>query len=478
MTKQYKGIDIDQMIERGEVDTDTLIAVEDSSDKLRREAEPDAYALTYEEATLIRKAANILGLFHIQDTTSNTNLEFMDKLNSLLDENDIPVNKILDIAERVFNSNWYTLRLVATASPSAEHLAYEIYGRIDGKLSQRVVDNSEWRAYDHTSSERKRRQQLNLPDGTQFIYAGEYETLDILYYYYHTDTDDDIASLRTYRLTDIIYPIDPINNKIWNSIWRINGFHPGKRIAIDTSKANSKARIEVLVSIDWDVVEEDTTITKKLDDFDKLVYTIMSNFYRSGQEVMTLAMIYGTMYDGKQPGKSDRQKLNDSITKMSTAHIYIDNKQEVNNHLDYPEFIYDASLLPMERVRVMLNGEIVDGAIHLLREPPAFTFSVNRNEITTLKRSLLQPPISKTVENLSIQDYLLRRIVYAKGRGSKKILYKTVAKECGITSTKQKQRLPDKIRRFMEHFISNGSIVGAEYDDTSVTVTFTPKKKG
>ena len=83
---------------------------------------------------------------------------------------------------------------------------------------------------------------------------------------------------------------------------------------------------------------------------------------------------------------------------------------------------------------------------------------------------MLQANVSKTAQNVKIEDYLLRRIGQARQRGNRKILFSSVCEQCRATTTKQRQRVPDKVKRYMDHFIAIGEIDGAEYDDRSVTV--------
>ena len=82
----------------------------------------------------------------------------------------------------------------------------------------------------------------------------------------------------------------------------------------------------------------------------------------------------------------------------------------------YNHFRYDAALLPLERMQAIVNGQTVDSAFHLFREPPLITFAKERKQVTTIERKVLQTPISKTNQNLLIEDYLLERSTFQEKR--------------------------------------------------------------
>ena len=180
------------------------------------------------------------------------------------------------------------------------------------------------------------------------------------------------------------------------------------------------------------------------------------------------------------PNTEDLQKINDSLTKMGAARVYLDNAQEVQVNKKYARFKYDASLLPFERISAYINGQLVESAIHLFREPPLITFARERGQITGLTRQLLESPISKTDANLQLEDYLLERIGHMKSPKSKaprKMLFSTIYERCGITTKKQRQRAPEKIRRYLDHYNKCGWIAGYTMDKDGVTIQIPPTKE-
>lgn len=272
------------------------------------------------------------------------------------------------------------------------------------------------------------------------------------------------------KRADLIeYPLDKING----TIWRLLEADAGGQLAIKAEKTGSKKQVNIIYSIDFDSLGKDVTITKRLTTFDKRVYIAISALYNAGNNVITLSQIYYAMgYTGK-PGKSDLTKINDAISKMAGAKVYVNNADETVHGYKYAKFIYDGSLLPLERFAAVVNGKLADAAIHIFREPPVITFAKQRGQITTIEAKLLQSPMSKTVSNLQIDDYLIERICKAqrnKKTGSAKILYATVYSHAGITTKKQKQRAPEKIERYLEHYKKCGKITRYVMGEDGITV--------
>lgn len=270
------------------------------------------------------------------------------------------------------------------------------------------------------------------------------------------------------------YPLDKPNSKIWNLLTTADE-NGQLSFAIDTAKKGSGKEALIYYSIDFAALESlpELNITKQLTPFDKRVYIIAAALFNAGNEVITATQIYKADHD-KQPNDKDLKKINDSLTKMGAAHIFIDNKQEISINKKYPKFKYDASLLPFERMSAYINGQLAEAAIHLLREPPLITFARERKQITTIDRQLLLAPVSKTDANLRIEDYLIERISHMKSphsRAPRKLLYATIFENCGITEKKQRQRAPEKIRRFLDYYIKCELIKGYAETKEGITIT-------
>ena len=237
-------------------------------------------------------------------------------------------------------------------------------------------------------------------------------------------------------------------------IWHLLEYNTDGQITLakyNVSKKGSKNTIDILYSLDFSKLEN-VSITRKLEPYDKRVYLAIAATFNQGHDVMSYQQIYNGMgYKGRM-GASDIKKINTSISKMSGAHLYIDNLAESNAY-KYDRFKYDGALLPMERIQAIVNGQTADAVIHIFREPPMVSFARERKQITTVDIKLLDTPLNKTNDNIELEDYLIEEIArIKKGSRSNKMLYKTIYENTNIKTAKQKQRAPKKIKRLLDHY--------------------------
>lgn len=257
------------------------------------------------------------------------------------------------------------------------------------------------------------------------------------------------------RASTIEYPLDKPNSIIWNLLER----DTAGQVSFNMAKHGSKKAVPAYYSINFDELGDGITITKRLLPSDKRTYIAVSALFNAGNNIITLSQIHYAMGNTGRPSKQQLKKINDSITKMTTARIYFDNGEEATEY-KYPHFSYDGSLLPLERGTATVNGQLSDAAIHIFREPPLISFAKQRKQITTIDVKLLQSPLSKTDENLLIDDYLLERISKAKNSKSKscRILLKTLYDHADIVTPKQKTRAPEKINTYLQYYKEQGFI--------------------
>lgn len=270
------------------------------------------------------------------------------------------------------------------------------------------------------------------------------------------------------RAKDVEYPLDKVNAQIWNLLEK----DTRGQVALKAEKSGSKKPLTIYYSVDFDKLGEDITITKRLTSYDKRVYIAVSALFNAGNNVISLTQIYYAMGYTGNPGKTDLERINGAVTKMTSARIYVNNEQEASIY-NYPKFVYDGSLLPIERTTVSVQGSLADAAIHIFREPPVISFAKQRKQITTVNVELLQSSISKTEANLLIEDYLIERIARSKaGKQPRRILYKTLYEKARATTSKQRQRIPDKVRRYLEHYQKCGLISRFTMEADGITVYF------
>ena len=267
----------------------------------------------------------------------------------------------------------------------------------------------------------------------------------------------DYPATRARRADIVAYPLDKVNSTVWNMLQETTGRQT--KLALKAEKDGSEKQLNIYYSIDFEELETaGLKITKRLTPFDKRVYIAIAALYNAGNKVITLTQIHYAMGNTGRPAAAHLQKINDSVTKMRSANVFIDTLEESQVY-NYPRFKYEDYLLPVARTTAIVNGKIADAAIHIKGEPPIMTFARQRKQITTITVKVLQSPLSKTDANLLIDDYLIERIGRAKHTGKGlKILYSTLYEKAQITTKNQRARAPEKIETYLKHYKACGLI--------------------
>ena len=274
-------------------------------------------------------------------------------------------------------------------------------------------------------------------------------------------------------LSAMMYPLDKVNSCVWTLP---EGDY--KKLKLKAEEAGAKKPVTIYYSIDYDgLAETGFNLAKRLTQYDKLLYTALGSMYAAGNEILTLNQIYRNMGNDGRMGGNDKLKMLESITKMATAKIQIDNAEEIAAKYNYEAVKYTGVLLPAEMIEATTRGGDVDAAVHLFREPPLMSFARSRKQITAVPMAALCGGISKTQDNLAIRDYLISRIGHMKnGKSPRKILLQTILKSTGIEGKKNIQRVPEKVEKILAHFRSVGYIAGYEMQSDSVSIVLNPSE--
>ena len=285
-------------------------------------------------------------------------------------------------------------------------------------------------------------------------------------------------------IPELQYMMDKGNRNLWGPIWNTLASSPPGQQTFLFNMANSedkrlKIDLPLMVSINFNELNG-IQVTKKLTSFDKRVYTAVASLYNAKNENLPVQTIYKHMGYKGRAGTTDKEKIRNSLLKMMGALITIDNSAEASRY-NYPLYRYHGALLQAEMIeKCEVNGGIADAVIHILKEPALMAFARGRDQIATVSLEMLQTPLSKTEENLSIEDYLIWRIKRAKHKkthGSHKINYTKIFEATGIPTEpktdadrKRKNRAPGKIKELLDYYRQIGEISRHNEQKDNVTI--------
>lgn len=288
------------------------------------------------------------------------------------------------------------------------------------------------------------------------------------------------------RANDVTYPVDKPNSNIWNLADGISA------VQFDmTAKKDNKSPVMALYSITFtdDNILKEANMSKRLSPFDKLVYMAVWSSAKMNQHssyyVTTLSQIYYTMGNTSKPSHDQLARIYDSMRKMRSANVTLNNQQEHERYKNIPpSSLLDAPLLPFEASSMYTNGKLTDTGIVLYREPPLITFARQRKQLSAVPIKYMQIPLNRTDENIAIDDYLKVRILReANKRETNKhtrdfrIIYETLFEKCGITERRSKSRTKNKIKALLDFYKKNSFIENYTVQSDGVKITLQSKKR-
>lgn len=276
----------------------------------------------------------------------------------------------------------------------------------------------------------------------------------------------DVSSL---KLEKIGYPVDKVNNNLWGNL------PIGKPVKLkaESDKDNRKGKTaDIITMLNFEELDG-VKISRPLTIYDKRVFIAVANLVNEGQYILTPTMIDKAMGATTKTNAADKEKILESLAALVRARVTIDNTTEAKLY-GYERIKGDFPLLAASIVTAYIDGQLTEGALQVAELPKLFQFSINREQVTTIPIKLLESPISKTKANMTLEDYLIKRISQMNNPKKKvphKILLSTLYEKCDIKERKQRARLvKDKLPALLSHYVKTGYIKSYTLDSTHITI--------
>lgn len=276
-------------------------------------------------------------------------------------------------------------------------------------------------------------------------------------------------SLQTIRPKNYVMQVDTITNHLPRLTGQ-NQLKVGMR-------GNQPVKTTVTLDIPEHMKIEDGTV---LSTYDKSVINGVTSLLESGNMTFSIPMLYHAM-TGKQNPTVDEplyEELSGKLEKMRRLMISIDLSEENKAQyitgedgetLEVSDMKIEGYLLPLNKVTAMLNGKKAE-VFQLLSQPPIYTYSKMKHQLTSIPISLLNAPINNNATTIPLKSYLLQRIELMKNKNnsmkSTTILYDSIYAELpGATENKtRKMRIRGYTVTILDYLKEQGYISNfAEY---------------
>jgi hypothetical protein len=273
------------------------------------------------------------------------------------------------------------------------------------------------------------------------------------------------ATVNTIYPVNFLTPTDKVSNLAFSNELT------GGQIQQLAMERRGRKKITTLASINFDNLNGSVQIKgrKELTAYDREVHdAIITLYVDGGNEYITPQMIYQVMTGNPKATLKAKQAeaISNSITKCMYSRLIIDASEEAKAY-GFDSFKYDGSLISGERVTATLNGTVVE-CLRILRTPVLYEYANKKNQIGRFAIKLLNTPINKNEEIITLQGYLYRRILSMKNNPnlSKTILYETVYNQLNIQAAsdgalrKKKSKVRDQIKTILDYWKQEDFIAG------------------
>lgn len=281
------------------------------------------------------------------------------------------------------------------------------------------------------------------------------------------DTPERIMeSYRTKYPAELIFPIDKVTGKTFSG--ELTGV--GKKI-LAMEKAGNKTQISTAVQIDFDNLTGVTFDSPGgLNEYDREVHNAIGTLHLNGNTHFSPQMIYQALTGNPEARLEDKQAeaIRKSLKNLMRCIITIDAADEAKaRNWSSDKCSISGPLISWNKVTVGLNGTIVE-CYTLLQPLPLYTYSALKNQICRADIKLLNSPINKNEEAITLQGYLMRRIMAMKGKSqlTPSILYSTIYEQLHTNAStsgalrKKKTLLRSKVKSILDFWMEQKFISG------------------
>ena len=288
----------------------------------------------------------------------------------------------------------------------------------------------------------------------------------------HANVKEEYRNIKLSTIKNILMPIDKINNELT----KIDASKEKEQTFLFDVGKKKKQNATVLLSVDFTELAKNCPEVERLSEFDKTVMNVIGSISYYGYNVTTTGQVAKMLR--RTTNAKFNKKIAESLSCMTAIQTSIDN-EEAAKRLGYDRLIYKGSMLPIERVTAIVNGQVVEDAIHIFRMPPLVEYALKCGQVITIPADFYSnTAISNSKYSLPLKNYLLRRIKQKNADEYDKILLKTIWKECEIEDERGQRRSVETIKTLLEELKDRGELYDYEIKKEYVKLTISePQNK-
>lgn len=294
---------------------------------------------------------------------------------------------------------------------------------------------------------------------------------------FHSPKNRYIPEERYRKPNRMKYTVDIISNKIFYN--QNNDIKNNDKVIthnLDVSRKDSDMKVNLLCTIDYSKLsKKNKEELECLNVFDRAILDVINTVYLYGNNYITYNNIFRVLCGDDKASLRKAQKVEQaisrSISRLRNTDITIDNKEEAK-FFGVDKIYIKRHLLEAYETLVIDHGNETKGIV-FTDVPIILGYADARKQVdNNFYTSLMNTPISKTVNNIELQNYLARRVIMIlRGSITNKISCDKMCKElCIVEDTKKetstqrvkKKKIIDKCITILDDWTKKGLIEGYE----------------
>lgn len=256
-----------------------------------------------------------------------------------------------------------------------------------------------------------------------------------------------------------ITPVDKVSSTAFDGKGTL---YDEKEVEVSMGGSKSKKEILILARMEYSDNAVQISGKKELTPYDRSVHDALVTLYiDGGNEYITPQMIYRTMTGSRETKLTQKQQeaISNSLNKLMYSKLVIKATDAECKAYGFEKWTYEGTVIQGEKSTARMNGEVIE-TYHLLKAPALYTYANYKKQISRLDIKLLNSPVNKNEENITLQSYLLRRINGIK-RSTKlypTILYNTIYEQLDIQASsdgalrKKKLKVRNTVKKILDYW--------------------------
>lgn len=214
----------------------------------------------------------------------------------------------------------------------------------------------------------------------------------------------------------------------------------------------------------------------KFKEFEYAVFNATISERLAGNDYTTAAIICRKLGACHYVTPALQNAVINSLDRMACIRIEV-NMESTKKIYDSPigEYEFRGYLLPTESLKMTINGQFAN-VIHFLSKGPIFVIAEMKDQILTCDEELMQAPVRTSVRSISINHFLLRRILAMKGTAETSktnkrvnplrhtILFDSLYNACDIVGNDAKRNARSIATDILTFFVEKNFIKGYSFE--------------